>query len=68
MVSGACECWLDSVVHGPGHGEQEGEAPDENQLPVSVPELGPGVEWRGDDLVPVHRDGRHREGGDEHGD
>lgn len=68
MVSGARECWLDCVVDGPGHGEEEGEAPDENQLPVAVPELGPGVERRGDDLIPVHRDGRHCEGGDKHGD
>ena len=26
------------------------------------------VERGGDDLVPVHRDGRHGEGGDKHGD
>ena len=68
MVSCASKGWLDGVVDGPGDGEKKGQTPDEDQLPVAVPELCPGVERGGDDLVPVHRDGRHRERGDEHRD
>ena len=68
MESGAGEGRFDGVVDGPGDGEEDGQTPDESQLPVAVPELGPDVEGRGDDLVPVHGDGRHRERGDEHGD
>ena len=48
----AGEDWLDSVVHSPGGGEGQGDAPDEGQLPVAITELCPDMERGGDDMVP----------------
>ena len=48
----ASKDWLDGVVHSPGGGEGQGDAPDEGQLPVSITELCPHMERGGDDMVP----------------
>ena len=54
---------LDGVVHGPGGGQAQGQAPDQDQLPVAITELCPHMERSGDDVVPGGPDHDQVQGG-----
>ena len=43
---------LDRVIDSPGGGQAQGQAPDEDQLPVPIPELCSHMERSGDDVIP----------------